>query len=154
MADPDHRSPAWGCVLAPWLSPEPLGVVRGHLDLFVDGTPDRRVVLMRYRLDLRTTGDERFVLLGTKELRRRGWFPTVATDATTLRCTLHEGDERGPLRAHGVLRQGIVSVLAQGATFRGSGEWLGLKAILGFFRYYLGALAGVYLRSRPPPTGS
>jgi cholesterol oxidase len=146
VADPDHRSPAWGCLLAPWLSPDPLAVVDGRLDLFVSAIPDRRVVQMRYRLDLRDTAGARFVLHGTKELRRRRWYPTAATDATTLRCTLHEGGDDGPLRAHGILRQGLVGVLAQGATLRASGAWWGLAALAGFFRYYLGTMAGVYLR--------
>jgi cholesterol oxidase len=146
VADPHHRSPAWGCLLAPWLSPAPLGVTDGRLDLFVDGTPDRRVVHMLYRLDLRAVDGQRYVLLGKKELRRRRWFPTLAVDATTLRCTLHAGGDDGPLRAHGLLRQGLVSVLAQGATFRGSGRWGGVAAIVAFFRYYLGTIAGVYLR--------
>jgi len=142
VADPNHRSPAWGCLLAPWLSPDPLGVVEGHLDLFVDGTADRRVVYMRYRLDLRTTSGEAWVLHGTKELRRRHWFPTLAVDATTLRCTLREGGDAGPIRAHGVLRQGIVGVFAQGATFRGTS----LRAIVSFLRYYIATVVGVYLR--------
>jgi cholesterol oxidase len=140
VADPDHRSPAWGCLLAEWLSPDPLSVTDGRLDLFVDGTPDRRVVFMRYRLALRAADGKAWVLTGEKELRRRRWFPTVATDATTLRCELR--DEAGALHAHGILRQGIVGVLAQGATFRGTS----VRAFVGFFRYYLGTLAGVYLR--------
>ena len=151
VADPNHRSPAWGCLLAEWLSPSPLTVSDGRLDFFVDGAPDRRVVFMRYRLDLRATDGARFVLLGQKELRRRRWFPTFPVDATTLRCALHRDDDAGELVAHGVLVQGPVGVLAQGATFRGSGRWYGLRALIGFFRYYLGTLAGVYLRPRIRP---
>lgn len=153
VADPNHRSPAWGCLLAPWLSAHPIGVTDGRLDLFVSGTPDRRVVWMKYRLDLLAVDGGRYVLLGTKELRRRGWFPTAAVDATTLYCTLHVGNDDGPLRAHGVLRQGLVGVLAQAATLRASGGWFGVRALLSFFRYYLATMAGVYLRSAPREGG-
>lgn len=141
-ADPDHRSPAWGCVLAGWLSPDPLTVTDGRLDLFVDTSGDRRVVEMRYRLALRAVDGSAYVLLGTKELRRRWWLLTFPWDATTLRCRLLEGGDDGALRAHGVLRQGVVGVLAQGATFRASS----VRGWLGFYRYYLGTVLGVYLR--------
>lgn len=151
VADPNHRSPAFGCLLAPWLSPAPLAVTRGWLDLFVDATPDRRHVTMRYRLDLTRDDGARFVLHGEKALRRRRWYPTFPVDATTLFVTLHAEDDAGPVVAHGVLRQGLVSVLAQGATFRGTGGWLGLRPVVAFFRYYLGTLAGVYLRPRLEP---
>ncbi len=142
VADPDHRSPAFGCLLAGWLSPEPLAVTDGRLDLFVDASGDRRVVEMRYRLALRATDGRSFVLLGQKELRRRWWLTTFPLDATTLRCRLLEGSDDGPLVAHGVLRQGVVGVLAQGATFRATS----VRGLLGFFRYYLGTVLGVYLR--------
>lgn len=142
VQDPDHRSPAWGCLLADWLSPEPLAVDDGRLDLFVDTSGDRRIVEMRYRLVLAAVDGARYVLIGTKELRRKLWFLTFPWDATTLTCQLHRGDDQGPLLAHGTLRQGIIGVLAQGATFRATsvGAWLG------FFRYYLGTVLGVYFR--------
>ena len=44
--------------------------------------------------------------------------------------------------AEGVLRQGIIGVLAQGATFRASS----VRAYVSFLRYYLGTVVGVYLR--------
>jgi cholesterol oxidase len=146
-ADPDHRSPAWGCLLAEWLSPDPLSVTDGRLDLFVDTSGDRRVVEMRYRLALRATDGSTWVLFGLKELRRRWWFLTLPWDATTLRCRLHADGDDGPLRAHGVLRQGVVGVLAQGATFRASS----VRGWIGFFRYYLGTILGVYGRPALPP---
>lgn len=146
VADPQHRNRAWGCVLAEWLSPEPLSVTDGTLDLFVSVTPDRRHVRMSYRLALRTMDGRDYTLLGHKEIRRRRWFPTFAVDGTTLFTTLHEGGDDGPLVAEGVLRQGVIGVLAQLATFRGSGRWGGLRAIWDFMRYYNGTVAGVYFR--------
>jgi hypothetical protein len=143
VADPRHRSPAWGCLIAPWLAPEPIGVVDGRLDLFVD-TPDRRAVWMDYRLDLRTPDGGRFVLLGRKELRKRWSFATFPWDSTTLRCELREGSDDGPVRATGVLREGLVGLIGQAATLRASGRWYGLAALLGFFRYYLGTVWRVY----------
>lgn len=141
VVDPDHRSPAWGCVLADWLSPAPLSVVDGRLDLFVDVSGDRRVVEMRYRLVLRAVDGRGYTLLGTKTLRRRWWIWTFPWDATTLATRLV--DEQGALVAEGVLRQGIVGVLAQGATFRASS----VRAWAGFMRYYIATVLGVYLRT-------
>lgn len=141
VADPDHRSPAWGCVLADWLSPAPLTVTDGRLDLFVDVSGDRRVVEMRYRLALRAVDQRQYVLLGTKTLRRRWWIWTFPWDATTLATRLE--DAQGATIAEGVLRQGIVGVLAQGATFRATS----IGAYLAFMRYYVGTVIGVYLRT-------
>lgn len=138
VADPDHRSPAFGCLLAPWLSEEPLRVERGQLDLFVDLPGARPAVEMRYRLELVHADGRHLVLTGIKSLRRRFWLWTFPWDATTLRCELREGER---LLAHGWLRQGLVGVLAQGATFRATS----LRALLGFFRYYLGTVLRVYL---------
>lgn len=141
VADPDHRSPAWGCVLADWLSPAPLTVTDGRLDLFVDVSGDRRVVEMRYRLELRAVDQHQYVLLGTKTLRRRWWIWTFPWDATTLATRLE--DAQGTTIAEGVLRQGIIGVLAQGATFRATS----IGAYIAFMRYYVGTVIGVYLRT-------
>jgi hypothetical protein len=131
IADPLHRSPVFGCVLAPWLARGPLRVERGHLDLFVDVDGDGRLLHMRYVLPL--VDDEtgaRFVLRGVKEaLRRRPW-PTVTADTTTLFVDVWRADALADVAWRGVLHEGPVGVLAQLVSFRGDvgGLWRYLRS--------------------------
>ena len=149
VADPDRRSPAFGCVVIPRIEPRPLRVVDGWLDLFVDAAPG--VVQMRYGLKLSgETG--RYYLRGVKEIVRQGWVPTVFRDTTTLFVDVFDGDEpAGTPRLRGVIRMGVGGVTAQGLTFRGEGGLLGLSAIARFARYYVGRVLTVYLGPRGKP---
>lgn len=140
VADPDHRSPAFGCVVLPAVDAAPLAVVRGHLDLFVDTGPGR--LEMRYGLDLLDARGARWRLDGVKRVARRRWFPTVLSDTTTLFVNVRE--EEGPRRFAGVLYMGPAAVLAQGSTFRGQGGLWGIGPILAFMRYYIGSVVRCY----------
>lgn len=149
VADPLHRSPVFGCVLAPALHPRPLRVEEGHLDLFVDADPEGRVLHMRYGLALRDEDGRAWFLRGFKEVCRRRWWPTFAWDGTTLYVDVHEGRD-GPPRWRGVLREGVVGVLAQGLSFRGDGGWLGLRGIVRYLGYYMARVTRVMLGPRTP----
>lgn len=143
VAEPHHRSPAFGLVECPALHPRPLRVVAGHLDLFVDVAPG--VLHMRYHLDLLDEDGISATLTGFKEVVRRRWWPTVLTDTTTLFVDLAVGGR--PAR-RGILTMGPGGVLAQGLTFRGRGAGFGLAGIVRFLRYYVRRCVGVYLGPR------
>ncbi len=140
VQDPRHRSPAFGLVECPTLEPGPIAVHEGALDLFVDSAP--AALEMRYRLDLRGSLGQRYVLMGVKDVRRRHWFPTVLTDTTTLFVDIWDGSEpAGPPRLRGVFTMGTGGVLAQGLSFRG-----GPGAIARYLIYYVRRCMSIYLR--------
>lgn len=143
VADPDHRSPAFGLVECPALHPRPLRVTAGHLDLFADVAPG--VLHMRYHLDLLDEDGVAATLTGFKEVVRRRWWPTVLADTTTLFVDV-VGPGRAPLR--GVLTMGPGGVLAQGLTFRGRGPGAGLGGIVRYLAYYVRRCVSVYLGPR------
>ena len=146
VADPDHRSPAFGLVQCPALHPLPLRVDDGHLDLFVDVAPD--VLHMRYQLGLTAVDGARYRLDGYKEVVRRRWWPTVLTDTTTLFVDVTAD---GAPRLRGILTMGPGGVTAQGLTFRGEGAIFGLAGIVRYLAYYVRRCAGVYLGPRRAP---
>lgn len=139
VSDPDHRSPAFGCVVLPGHT-QPLRVTDGHLDLFVDAPVG---VEMRYRLALRDADGVASTLIGIKRVQRRGWLPTVFGDTTTLFVDVLRGEEP---TYRGVLRMGVGGVSAQGLSFRGEGGALGVRAIVRFMGYYVRRVWGVYAR--------
>ena len=149
VADPDKRSPAYGCVVLPMIEPAPLRVTDGWLDLFVDAGPN--VVQMRYGLELAgLTGTD--YLRGVKEIVHRSWFPTVFMDTTTLFVDVYRGDGAVGLPLwRGILRMGVGGVTAQGLTFRGEGGLFGVRAIARFMRYYVSRVWTVYLGPRGRP---
>lgn len=152
VADPDHRSPAYGCVLAPVLHPAPLRVEHGHLDLFADADPTGRVLHMRYGLRLRDEAGRAYYLRGIKEVVRRSWLPTSLADTTTLYTDVWGGaDPVGRPVLRGVLRMGPVGFLGQLSSFRGSGAVLGLRGIARYLAYYVARVARVYLGPRREP---
>lgn len=152
IADPLHRSPAFGCVLLPALDPRPIAVVDGHLDLFVDTELGSRVVHMRYGLRLRDGDGRPWFLRGVKEVVRRAWWPTVLADTTTLFVDVYPGDgATGAPALRGILRMGAGGVTAQGLSFRGAGGWLGLRGIARYLAYYVRRALGVYLGPRTAP---
>lgn len=155
VADPTHRSPAFGCVLLPTLHARPLRVTHGHLDLFVDTELGSRALHMRYGLRLEAEDRQEYFLRGIKVVARRRWWPTVAADTTTLFTDVYAGHtaEGAPL-LRGVLTMGPGGVFAQGLSFRGEGGWLGARGIVRFMRYYIARVARVYLGPRTPITAT
>lgn len=151
--DPEHRSPAYGCLVYPALCPEPLRVTTGHLDLFVDAAP--HVAHMRYGLNLQTPSGERYFLHGVKEIVRQSFFPSTLRDTTTLFVDLYSGDAPVGTPVHrGILRMGPVGLTAQGLSFRGDGRWFGLRAIALLAAYYIGRVSTIYLGPRAKPLRS
>ncbi|MDP2312882.1 MAG: hypothetical protein Q8P41_08255 [Pseudomonadota bacterium] len=152
VADPCHRSPAYGCVFLPALDTRPLRVEAGHLDLFVDTAAGSRVLHMRYGLRLLTEDGQRYYLRGIKEIVRRRPWPTMIADTTTLFTDIFRGDAaEGTPMLRGILRMGPGGVTAQGLSFRGEGGWLGLRGIVRYLAYYVGRVARVYAGPRTPP---
>jgi hypothetical protein len=153
VVDPDHRSPAFGVVLAPGLHPRPLGVVTGHLDLFADAAPG--VLHMRYGLQLVDADGRRLYLRGLKEVVRRAPWPTVSADTTTLFIDVWDGDApTGEPAWRGVLRMGPLGVSMQGLSFRGRGGWWGLRGIVNYLGYYVRRVWAIYTGPRGTGTRS
>lgn len=146
VADPRHRSPAYGCMVVPALSPAPLRVTDGHLDLFVDA---EHGVQMRYGLALAAEDGRAYTLRGVKRVVRHGWLPTVLRDTTTLYVDVYADPEAAPI-LRGVLRMGPGGVTAQGLSFRGEGGWGGLRGVWRFARYYVARVWAVYTGPRTP----
>lgn len=150
VADPDHRSPAYGCLLAPALHPRPLRVTAGHLDLFADADPSGRVLHMRYLLRLADEDGGDWTLTGVKEVCRRRWWPTFLVDTTTLFTDVYRGAEPRPT-LRGVLWMGPVGFFSQVLSFRGEGRLLGARGIVRYLWYYAARVAGVVLGPRTAP---
>lgn len=117
-ADPDHPARLEGTVdFAPLGTSLPMR--NGLMHLFVQREAGRRIL---YRLPFEA-GNDRFVLLGEKRLRRRAgrW-----QEMTTLFADLHVADAEGqpvgmPL-ARGILRVGVRDALVLPFTFRSPGN--------------------------------
>lgn len=151
VLDPDHRSPAFGVVLAPALHAAPLTVLHGHLDLFADAAPEGRVLHMRYGLQVAAPDGARWFLRGLKVVARRSWWPTVAVDTTTLFIDVWPGDTpQGTASWRGVLTMGPGGVLMQGLSFRGQGGWLGIRGIVRYLGYYARRVWRVYTGPQTP----
>lgn len=151
IGDPRHRAPAFGCVLAPDLSPAPIAVEAGHLDLFAHASPDGRVLHMRYGLRLRDGAGRAWFLRGCKEVCRRRWFPTFLVDTTHLFVDLWEGPvPEGPPALRGVLVMGPVGFLGQVLSFRGAGAAFGLRGIVRYLGYYVRCVVGVVFGPHTP----
>lgn len=149
VADPNRRSPAYGCVVMPMIEPAPLRVTDGWLDLFVDAGPN--VVQMRYGLKLAGASGA-YYLRGVKEIVHQSWFPSVFHDTTTLYVDVYSGDDpSGAPLYRGILRMGVGGVTAQGLTFRGEGGLFGIRAIVAFMTYYVSRVWTVYLGPRGKP---
>ncbi|MDP2344041.1 MAG: hypothetical protein Q8O67_23995 [Deltaproteobacteria bacterium] len=147
VADPLHRLPVFGCVLAPLLSPRVLRVDVGSLDLFVDGDAAGHVLHMRYRLELVDDDDgHRWSLRGIKEVVRSGLLPTPTRNTTTLFVDVWEGASPGAPAWRGVLHEGVVGVVAQGLSFRGD-----VGGVLRFLRFYVRRVAGIVFGPRTLP---
>jgi hypothetical protein len=153
IADEQHRSPAYGCVFLP-VHARPLRVEEGSLDLFVDVLVDGSALVMRYALRLRDEDGGRWYLAGCKDVLRRAWWPTVATDTTTLFVDVWRGEAPiGEPQLRGLFTMGPGGVLAQGLTFRGTGAWFGLRGIVRYLAYYVRRVARVYTGPRRPADG-
>ena len=142
IADARHRMPVFGCVLAPVLSPRPLRVEHGSLDLFVDAAD--HVLHMGYRLGLVDDDDgRRWCLRGSKEVVRSGLLATPTRNTTTLFVDVWSSDDPMHPAFRGVLREGVVGVAAQFSSFRGD-----VGGVLRFLRFYVVAVARIVLGPR------
>jgi hypothetical protein len=152
VADPEHRSPAYGYAHLPALHLRPMRVADGHLDLFVDAAPDARILHMRYGLRLQDDDGRAWFLRGIKEVARRRWWPTTTSDTTTLFVDVWPGDAPvGAPSQRGVFTMGPGGVAAQGLSFRGEGAWAGMRGIVRYLGYYVRRVLRVYTGPRTEP---
>ncbi len=147
LADPDHPMRLTGSVLAPALSPRPLTVMGGVLNVLVDDPelPDAR--RLRYGMNLQSEAGERFFLEGTKYVHDDPG-PDMWSDTTTLFVSLWRGEaaEGNPLY-QGTLHITLADFAKQVTTVRvmnAQDTQERLKALYDFGRFFVGGLFELY----------
>ncbi|ADO73063.1 GMC family oxidoreductase N-terminal domain-containing protein [Stigmatella aurantiaca] len=153
LDDPMHATRVTGCVLAPGLSPQPLTVTKGTLQVLVPDPQQPSVKQMRYRMQLLAESGERFFFEGFKQLVDDPGLD-MWEDTTTLFVTVRRGEGPGdPLIQKGVLRITLDDFARQCSTFRvtnASSTQEQLHAVGRFGRFFLGGLFDIYWKPVGP----
>jgi cholesterol oxidase len=149
LANPQHPMAVTGCVLAPGLSPKPLAVTRGVLNVLVPDPQRPGYRQLRYTLQLLSEQGERFVLEGFKNLTDDPGID-FWEDTTTLFVTVRRGEgPEAPVAWKGVLRISVEDFARQVSTFRvthAPGVKEQLEAVGRFGRFFLGGLFELYFK--------
>jgi len=156
LADDRHPARLLGTVDAPALSPDPLTVTGGRLELLVlddvrPGDPHRPTPgtrRMTYRMPLTATDGTRFALHGQKLVRDDPGLDVWA-DTTTLAVTVREGDA---VRGTGTLRIAPADLARQLTTIDPTGPSVARRvaALRRFGVHFAGSLLDTYTRAAPP----
>ena len=154
LTHPAHAAELRGTVEAPALSPRPLTVGEGRLQLFVPDDAGSRAQTLRYRLALVAEGGQRFLLEGVKQVGRGGPL-SLWRDTTTLQVRVWRGEQpEGRPLGEGQLRLGLADLSRQLRTLQAPGargvaaRTQALSRFVGFFGARL-AEAGLGLRLTP-----
>ena len=112
---------------------------------------DPALSYMIYEVGFRHAG-QAWYLAGKKHVRLGAPW-TLWGQTTTLYTTLHQGeDDGGPVAGAGVLRLGVPQLLRLLGTVHARNApdtRAGLRAVLGFFRFFVAELVRTYLRRAP-----
>ncbi|SET19182.1 GMC family oxidoreductase N-terminal domain-containing protein [Stigmatella erecta] len=152
LEDPEHATRVTGCVLAPGLSPRPLTVTQGQLQVLVPDPQQPTVKQLRYRMQLLCESGARFYFEGFKQLVDDPGLD-MWEDTTTLFVTVRRGGAEGPLCHKGVLRISLDDFARQCSTFRvtnASNTQEQLSAVGRFGRFFLGGLFDIYWKPSAP----
>lgn len=144
IGDPSHRASIVGSVTAPVLSPWPLAVSEGLLQLMPIDTAAHGTRRMRYTMKITTSDGREFRFNGFKTVRDDPG-PDVWTDTTTLFVDIQNPDAT-PV-AKGILRIEPADFAVQLTTVRALGAKdvnSALKAKARFARFFAGALSDTY----------
>ena len=147
LEDPDHPMRLTGSVFAPALSPQPLTVMGGVLNVLVNDPdlPDAR--RLRYGMHLQSEEGERFFLEGTKYVHDDPG-PDMWSDTTTLFVSLWRGEAaEGTPAYQGTLHITLADFTKQVTTVRvmnAVNAQERLKALYDFGRFFVGGLFDIY----------
>lgn len=104
ISDDQHPARMVGSVIAPALSDEPLTVIDGHFNLFVDHPTEPGTKNTKYRMKLTSETGDQFYFYGYKVLRD-DFGPDMWSDTTTLYISVWQGeDDQGELLGKGILK--------------------------------------------------
>ena len=148
LRNPAHEAALTGTVTAPSLSPSPLTVTHGVLNLFYETPAMPGLRFMRYRMRLTSTAGTSWWFDGFKHIGNDS--PTAAVhDSTTLYLTLYEGtDDTGPVAGRGILRIGAAGIeqLVESVHVTGADGFFGrVAASAKFFATFAGIEVATYL---------
>lgn len=102
VSDPAHQAPLAGTVIAPGLSPNPLTIVNGQFNLFVENPNQVETRNMRYRMTLVSTEGGRWYFDGFKVIRT-GEVTQTWHDSSTLYITIHKDNPAGDVVGVGIM---------------------------------------------------
>ncbi len=152
LADSKHAMRLTGTVVCPTLSPRPLTVTGGELNVLVNNPQRPNAKMLRYGMNLLSESGERFFFEGFKDVHDDPGFDLWA-DTTTLYVTVSRGDapaERPDYK--GVLHISLEDFLKQVTTLRvmnAQGAQETAEAMVGFGRFFLGGLFDLYFKGAP-----
>ncbi|MCI0465255.1 MAG: alpha/beta hydrolase [Gemmataceae bacterium] len=147
LTDPSHRARLWGTVTAPGISADPLTVLEGEFQLFVEDPDQVDTSNMRYAMKLVSARGDPYFLTGFKVIHR-GPAYDIWRDTTTLFITVARGDNpQAPTLGKGILTIHPLDFAKQLTTLRidGTSEPVQrLEALARFGRFFAGELFDVY----------
>ncbi|XXF75444.1 GMC family oxidoreductase [Myxococcaceae bacterium GXIMD 01537] len=147
LANPDHPMRLTGTVVAPALSPKPLTVMSGVLNVLMPDPEEPDARRLRYGMHLQSEQGERFFLEGIKYVHDDPGLD-LWSDTTTLFVTLWRGEDTSGLPAYqGVLHIALEEFVRQVTTLRvlhADDAQDRVKAMYDFGRFFVGGLAEVY----------
>ncbi len=156
LTKPEHQARTLGTVTAPFLSPQPLTVMEGDFNLFVEDPDQPKTRQMHYRMKLMTTAGRAYYFYGFKVIHNDPGFDAWA-DNTTLYSTLYDGDsQQSPILGRGILVISPEDFLRQLTTIQvthAANPEQQLEAKVRFGRFFTGVLFDTYagIFSRPNP---
>ncbi len=152
LADSKHPMHLTGTVVCPVLSPRPLTVTGGVLNVLVNDPQRPDTKMLRYAMRLVSESGERFFFEGFKDVRDDPGFDLWA-DTTTLFVTISRGDAPSAQPDYkGVLHISLEDFVKQVTTLRvlnAHDKQEVAEAMYGFGRFFLGGLFDVYFKAAP-----
>ena len=154
IENPEHTAQMMGTVTAPSLSKEPLSVLNGTFNLFVDDPTNVNVKLMKYRMVMNSVEGQDYYFDGFKYVHDdKGKFD-MWPDTSTLYISIYKGrDDSGEQVGQGVLRIKTLDFAKQMTTMKAvnpSSKIEGAKAVAAFGKFFAKSIFETYGRAWVP----
>ncbi|MCX6181861.1 MAG: alpha/beta fold hydrolase [Bacteroidetes bacterium] len=154
IENPDHTAQMIGTVIEPTLSKEPLSVMNGTFNLFVDDPNNVSTKLMKYRMILNSVEGNDFFFNGFKLVQNQKNKLDMWPDTSTLFITIYKGrDDKGEIVGQGILKIHMADFAKQMTTIKAvnaKSKMEGLKAVSDFGIFFGKSLFDIYGRALVP----
>lgn len=154
ISNSKHEAKMIGTVTAPSLSREPLSVLNGTFNLFVDDPNNVATKLMKYTMVLNSVEGKSYYFYGYKIVNNKKNSLDLWPDTSTLYITIHDGaTSDSPVLGQGILKIKTRDFAKQMTTMKAvnaSSKKEALKAVADFGKFFSTSLFDVYGRAFVP----